>query len=311
VTIDTARNLWHCNDCKQGDTIIGWVMLEEKITDIEAMRKLGGSNGANPPTVRTQITATYDYHDENGKLLFQCVRFLPKHFSQRRPNGNGGWIWNIKGTRRVLYRLPEVSKAETVCLAEGEKDADNLNSLGFTATTNPMGAGKWRDEYSETLRGKDVLVFGDVGDPDKKGERHTEAVIQSPKGKAKSVRHSKLPGGFHDVSDFIASFPSAEQAKEALANLITAPMPAAAEHPRVAKVDPPQTPTTIAEWREGIAKNFPALARPAEICLSVEAQLLLNDVVNPFCAGTGGCSRQRENDHAQFFQESRGTCLHH
>ena len=31
-----------------------------------------------------------------------------------------------------------------------------------------------------------------------------------------------------------------------------------------------------------IAKNFPSLARPAEICLSVEAQLLLNDVVNPF-----------------------------
>src|SRR5215469_11729504 len=50
VTIDTAQNLWHCNDCKQGDTVIGWVMFEEKIPDVEAMRKLGGgSNGANRP----------------------------------------------------------------------------------------------------------------------------------------------------------------------------------------------------------------------------------------------------------------------
>jgi putative DNA primase/helicase len=31
--------------------------------------------------------AAYDYHDENGKLLYQVVRFEPKDFRQRRPNG--------------------------------------------------------------------------------------------------------------------------------------------------------------------------------------------------------------------------------
>ena len=173
-------------------------------------------------------------------------------------------------------------KAETVCIAEGEKNADDLRELGFTATTNPMGAGKWRDEFNATLRSKDVLVFGDVGDPDKAGERHTEAVIQSLSSKAKSVRHIKLPGGFHDVSDFIASFASAEQAKKAITNLITAPVPPVAEQPRVAEVEPPQRPTTIVEWREAVAKNFPALTRPAEVCASVVTQLLLNDVANPF-----------------------------
>jgi hypothetical protein len=50
------------------------------------------------------IAATYDYRDENGALLFQVVRKVPKKFVQRRPNGSGGWIWNLDGVRRVLYR---------------------------------------------------------------------------------------------------------------------------------------------------------------------------------------------------------------
>jgi 5S rRNA maturation endonuclease (ribonuclease M5) len=293
TTIDTVKNLWHCNDHKQGGTIFDWVAFEEKISIADAQRKLGfNPNGSKPQlgeafrrakSEMKGIVKTYDYVDENGALLFQCVRLNPKHFKQRRPDSNGGWIWNIQGVTRVLYRLPEVLKAETVCVAEGEKDADNLREFGFTATTNPMGAGKWRDEFNATLRGKDVLVFGDVGDPDKAGERHTEAVIQSLSGKAKSVRHIELPGGFHDVSDYIASFPSAEQAKKAITNLITTPAPSVvADRPRIARIAPPQNPITIAEWRAVIAKNFPHYARAAEIGASVEAQLLLSDVTNPF-----------------------------
>ena len=126
----------------------------------------------------------------------------------------------MDGVRRVLYRLPKVLKAQTVCVAEGEKDCGNLEKLGFVATTNPLGAAKWRDEYSETLRGKTVLIFGDVGDPDKQGERHTEQVIQSLTGKANLLTHVRLPGGFHDVSDFIKWFSSPDEAKTAIEKLI-------------------------------------------------------------------------------------------
>src|SRR5262249_39115813 len=38
----------------------------------------------------------------------------------------------------------------------------------------------------------------------------------------------------------------------------------------------------IAEWRTVIGENFPTYLKPAEVCLSVQAQLLLNDVSNPF-----------------------------
>jgi putative DNA primase/helicase len=214
VTIDTEKNLWHCNDCKRGGSVIDWLAIEKNITAGEAMRLLaGGKDGSS------EIVATYDYTDEAGKLLFQCVRYQPKRFKQRQPDGKGGWIWNLEGVRRVLYRLPEVIAAQTVCVAEGEKDADNLSELGFVATTNPMGAGKWCDEYSETLRGKDVVIFGDVGDQNREGDRHTQQVIQSLNGAAKSIKHVTLPNGFHDVSDYIASLPK-ESAAQTLLELI-------------------------------------------------------------------------------------------
>jgi hypothetical protein len=37
------------------------------------------------------VVARYDYVDENGVLLYQVQRHEPKSFSQRKPNGNGGW----------------------------------------------------------------------------------------------------------------------------------------------------------------------------------------------------------------------------
>src|SRR5215207_9540269 len=59
-----------------------------------------------------EIEKTYDYRDPDGKLLFQVVRYLPKGFSQRRPDGVGGWIWNLEGVKRVLYRLPGLLAAD-------------------------------------------------------------------------------------------------------------------------------------------------------------------------------------------------------
>ena len=162
----------------------------------------------------------YDYTDEDGKLIFQICRKDPKSdFPVRRPDGKGDWIWNLQDERRILYRLPEVLAAQLVCIAEGEKDCDNLAKFGFIATTNPFGAGKWRDEYSETLRGKDVVVFGDVGDPDSKGEKHTKQVIASLLRQSEVDQTCRLPDGFHDVSDYIASLP-AEKARDAIAKLI-------------------------------------------------------------------------------------------
>jgi len=105
---------------------------------------------AKPP--KPEIAHTYDYTDETGILLFQAVRFIPKDFRQRHPDGKGGWVWSLKGVRLVPYRLPELLKASSVFIVEGEKDADNLVKIGLASTCNPMGAGKWHVEWSKFSR---------------------------------------------------------------------------------------------------------------------------------------------------------------
>jgi 5S rRNA maturation endonuclease (ribonuclease M5) len=160
-----------------------------------------------PPerTSERKIVAVYPYVDESGKLLFEVVRFDPKDFVQRRPDGNGGWVWNLNGVRRVLYRLPDVLKAvqsgRIIFIVEGEKDADALGGLGLVATTNPHGAGKWREEYSQALKGAHVAI---IPDRDDAGRRHAESVARSLWGKAKTIKVVELSGdGVKDVSDWL------------------------------------------------------------------------------------------------------------
>jgi len=126
------------------------------------------------------IVAAYSYVDERSRPLFEVVRFAPKDFRQRRSDGNSGWIWNLRGTRRVLYRLPRILEAvaarKTIYVAEGEKDVHALEQAGAVATCNPMGAGKWQDSYAETLAGASVIV---VADRDQAGCKHARTVVSS------------------------------------------------------------------------------------------------------------------------------------
>src|SRR6185503_13089018 len=114
-----------------------------------------------PATLEDRIVAEYDYLNEDGRLLFQVVRLFPKDFRQRRPDGAGGWIWDLNGFARVLYKLPELltaDRSEPVYIVEGEKDTNRLTALGIVATTAPMGAGKWLKHYGGWLRGRRVIL---------------------------------------------------------------------------------------------------------------------------------------------------------
>lgn len=150
-----------------------------------------------------KIVATYDYRDEDRNLLFQVVRFEPKDFQQRRPDGAGGWIWKIEGVRRVLYYLPQLigTPGIPVYVVEGEKDADNLWDKAIVATTSPMGAGNWQPEYAEYLIGRKVVI---IPDKDKNGFEYAQDVADSLEGKAASVSVIILPGDHvKDASDWL------------------------------------------------------------------------------------------------------------
>jgi putative DNA primase/helicase len=155
------------------------------------------STGTKP---QGTIVATYDYTDEAGALLYQVLRYEPKDFRQRRPNGNG-WIWNA-GERRVLYRLAELAKYldATVFVTEGEKDADRVAGLGHCATT--VACGKWTEECVKALAGRDIII---LEDNDEAGRNKAAQAAHALHATAKTVRVVQLPGlpEKGDVSDWL------------------------------------------------------------------------------------------------------------
>ena len=148
-----------------------------------------------------KIVATYDYKDASGKLLYQVVRYDPKDFRHRQPDGKGGWIY--KGIEpRVPYRLPDLLKYAdgTVFVCEGEKDSDRVASLGYCSTT--VASGKWTEDCVNPLRGRDVLI---LEDNDETGRRKALDAANALRDVAKEIRIVQLPGLAHgeDVSDWL------------------------------------------------------------------------------------------------------------
>jgi 5S rRNA maturation endonuclease (ribonuclease M5) len=156
-------------------------------------------------TPKGKVVATYNYTDSEGELLYQVVRLEPKSFRQRRPDGHGGWIWNLDGVGRVLYRLPELLRYSdaTVFVTEGEKDADRVAELGHCATT--VACGKWTSDCVKALAGRDCIILQDM---DETGKKKALATAQALHGTAATIRVVALPGltgepKLKDVSDWL------------------------------------------------------------------------------------------------------------
>lgn len=212
LSINAGNGVYFCHGCGAGGDQFNFYANVHKLDPERDFPKViaGILRHFNLDAGGPRIVKAYPYHDENGNLLFEVVRFDPKDFRQRRPDGKGGFEWNLRGVRRVLYRLPEVLKADVVFIVEGEKDADALAALGFTATTNPGGAGKWRDEYNELLRGKVAILIPDNDEP---GREHMQAVARSLNGIARAVYIADIKGQGDkgDISDFLARVPGAAE----------------------------------------------------------------------------------------------------
>jgi hypothetical protein len=169
VKVEKDKVAWFCHNCNVG----GSESLDQHESDLGP------------------ITATFNYTDEQGKRLFQVLRFeppgQPKQFRQRTDPEQKKW--SIKGVRLVPYRLPELLEAiaseRPVLIVEGEKDVENLRGINVTATCNPMGAGKWQRSFSPIFNGADVIVCQDNDEP---GRNHAQQVARMLAPVAKRVR---------------------------------------------------------------------------------------------------------------------------
>jgi hypothetical protein len=213
MSLNVERGIFFDHERNEGGGV-RWLVRRQLALDEKAIDEWLGARGYIKPRPngdgQRKIVATYDYADETGAVLFQVVRFEPKEFRQRQPNG----IWSVKGVRQVPYRLSAILEAIAndcpVVITEGEKDVDNLARWNVPATCNAGGAGKWRDEVNEHFRGADVVL---IPDNDDAGYHHVHAVGAALIGVAKRIRVLMLPGlpVKGDVSDWIAAGGTVEQ----------------------------------------------------------------------------------------------------
>ena len=136
------------------------------------------------------IESTYRYEDEGGNHVMDVVRCKPKDFRPRRPDGR----FTLDRVTRVPYHLPQMLEAmkrgKGIAIVEGEKDCDNAEKIGLTATTFCGGSGKWRDEYLKWFEDANVAC---VPDNDHAGRKGMNIIASNITKVAKSVLWLEIP----------------------------------------------------------------------------------------------------------------------
>ncbi|MCP4261786.1 MAG: AAA family ATPase [Planctomycetes bacterium] len=240
----------------------------------------------------------FEYTDEKGNKLFRVVRVdhpsKPKKIWQERFI-NGKWKRGTTDPRtkeslvhKTLYNQlqlldPKRSK-EVVHLPEGENKVEVFLKMGFLATCNPGGAGKWCDEYSKLLKDRDVVIFSDNDWP---GKKHSRQIRDSLLGKAKSIRIVELPGlpESGDIIDWLRGFSNLRIAAKRLRKLIKETEPVkehlVGDQPILVKMSSFESEKTDWLWENrialgeiniiagnpGLGKSFATLSIAAKISL--------------------------------------------
>jgi hypothetical protein len=126
---------------------------------------------------RGEPVGSWEYHDADGKLVGLVVRWgreAGKTFLPFSLTASGAWVCEGMPTPRPVYRLPAVLSADgPIYVAEGEKAADALVSLGLNATTSPNGSKSATKADWSPLRARRVVIVPDRDDP---GEAYADAV---------------------------------------------------------------------------------------------------------------------------------------
>jgi len=187
------------------------------------------------------------YTDTNGKPLIRTVRLddgKGKKDIWQEYYINGQWLTPSRAEKTgieldqtayqnevALLYYNEVKRAIArelpIFIVEGEGVVDALRKLGLTATTNLMGSGNWKENYTNQLQGAKQVVIGP--DRDTVGIKHAEAVADSLEGAGMTPQwlyaypHSGLWYRLHeenglDLKDYLEDHP--KMSADDLFNLI-------------------------------------------------------------------------------------------
>lgn len=227
---EDGKALVHCHAGCSPEKVVAAVGL--------SMSDLFSGKHPAPHRSHQEGEEVYRYLDLRGSLLFEVVRSRSsggqKKFLQRRCH-EGRQVWALKAGRyklsgdgsyrplkpndaaggsivlpaveKVLYRLPTLPAAiqdgSWVLICEGEKDAENGAELGFTTTTNPGGASKWQESYTQALKGARVAIIPDNDEPGRLSAVKIAASLSSQGNEVRTIELGGTAKGY-DLSDWIA-----------------------------------------------------------------------------------------------------------
>ena len=133
-------------------------------------------------------------------------------------------VKNQNGLQMPLYHVYKLTNnTKPVFIVEGEKDVETMERLGYIATTSPNGAGsRWKKDYTECLRGFDIII---LADNDEVGLKYAtniaESIIQTARSvklvPSQSLYEPLKPKG--DISDIVECIGS-EKATQLIENVL-------------------------------------------------------------------------------------------
>ena len=192
-------------------------MFEQYLVDEKPKPKLK-QDGINLNEVKEE-TKEWQYISRDGEVLCTVKRFDRDGKKEFRP-----YIPGVNYPKapevRPLYNIPNILKKREIIWVEGEKCAEALNSIGYTATCTLGGAGalirKNSHKFDFTpIRGKDVIIWPDNDDTGKRlgelvrelfmeAEANSVTMLQPPLNKpAKWDVADAITDGF-DIKKFIS-----------------------------------------------------------------------------------------------------------
>ena len=183
-----------------------------------------------------RITGTWIYRGRDGAPVYRVVRrdcpgkqkkIHQERYDPRPPAISSPSKGCMQGVRYIPYRLDEWLGADApVLIPEGERKVDALFDLGFLATCNAGGAGKFSRGFAPYFQDRHVILLPDNDDAGRNHVRDVAAILEPV---ASSVRIVELPGlpPKGDVIDWLRAGGTDEELRRLIES---APAVTAADH---------------------------------------------------------------------------------
>jgi len=215
--------------------------------------------------------------DMDGNFTFLKLRKDPEDSA----NSNK-YKFYPTGSEATIYGWDILKNSiEAVVICEGEFDRLVLTGKGVPAISSTAGAKTFKEEWAKEIIRKcqDLYVCYDNDDEGKQGAERVAKMVENGGNQTHITTLPQEVGNGGDITDYLIKLDGKVDDLLDKHSKIFSDYEKAS---RIIEVDKPQKEVDFEQWRQTIEEYFPDLVFPAEIGLSILAQILIPEITNPF-----------------------------